>query len=593
MTVSLGTVKPGTTLQIPFDSFDGGDGSSSATSGLAVGDIKIYKDGSATERASTSGYAVTASFDSITGINEIEIDLADNTTGQFFACGSRYNVVVDSVTIDSQTVSFTAATFRIGYPGALWDTTVGGYTSQTEFVLTAGSARNDAYNGCLCYIHDEASDVDVQIGYVLDYVGASKTVTLAADPGVFTFDQYDNVSLMPPSNITAISGDSTAADNLEATYDGTGYADDNAPATQAALTTIDTVVDAIKAVTDNLPDSGALTTIGTDTARLTAARAAVLTDWINNGRLDLLLDAIPTTAMRGTDSAATATALATAQADLDILTGSDGVTLATAQANYAPSTVAALSTAQADLDILTGTDGATLATAQGNYAPNTVVPMTAALSQTEHDATQTAVGLIPTTAMRGTDNALLASTFTTMFSGITALAQWLGIIAGKQTGNSTARTELRATGAGSGTYDETTDSIEALRDRGDAAWITGNTTTPPTAVAIRTEIDSNSTQLAAIVADTDELQSDDVPGLIAALNNVSVSDVLTTQMTEAYAADGTAPTLAQAIFLIQQTLGDFSIAGTALTVKKIDGSTTAATFTLNDDTSPTSLTRTS
>jgi hypothetical protein len=34
---------------------------------------------------------------------------------------------------------------------------------------------------------------------------------------------------------------------------------------------------------------------------------------------------------------------------------------------------------------------------------------------------------------------------------------------------------------------------------------------------IRTEIDSNSTQLAAIVADTNELQTDDVPGLIAAL----------------------------------------------------------------------------
>jgi hypothetical protein len=59
-----------------------------------------------------------------------------------------------------------------------------------------------------------------------------------------------------------------------------------------------------------------------------------------------------------------------------------------------------------------------------------------------------------------------------VFSGITSLAQWLGLIAGKQTGNSTARTELRATGGGSGTYDETTDSQEALRDRGDAAWIT-------------------------------------------------------------------------------------------------------------------------
>lgn len=42
------------------------------------------------------------------------------------------------------------------------------------------------------------------------------------------------------------------------------------------------------------------------------------------------------TAMRGTDSAATAAALATAQADLDTITGTDGVTLATAQALYAP-----------------------------------------------------------------------------------------------------------------------------------------------------------------------------------------------------------------------------------------------------------------
>lgn len=63
-------------------------------------------------------------------------------------------------------------------------------------------------------------------------------------------------------------------------------------ATEAKQDTIDTVVDAIKAVTDALPDSGALTNIGTDTARLTDVRAAVLTDWINGGRLDLLLDAI-------------------------------------------------------------------------------------------------------------------------------------------------------------------------------------------------------------------------------------------------------------------------------------------------------------
>jgi len=55
---------------------------------------------------------------------------------------------------------------------------------------------------------------------------------------------------------------------------------------------LDLLIDAIKAVTDAIPDAGALTTIGTDTARLTAVRAAALTDWIDGGRLDLLIDAI-------------------------------------------------------------------------------------------------------------------------------------------------------------------------------------------------------------------------------------------------------------------------------------------------------------
>lgn len=41
------------------------------------------------------------------------------------------------------------------------------------------------------------------------------------------------------------------------------------------------------------------------TNEVTAARMGALTDWINGGRLDLLLDAIPTTAMRGTDGALT------------------------------------------------------------------------------------------------------------------------------------------------------------------------------------------------------------------------------------------------------------------------------------------------
>lgn len=67
--------------------------------------------------------------------------------------------------------------------------------------------------------------------------------------------------------------------------------------------------------------------------------------------------------------------------------------------------------------------------------------------------------------------------------------------------------------------------------------------------------------------------------------------VATTALTEAYAADGAAPTLAQAIFAIQQRLTEFAISGTTITVKKLDGSTTAMTLTLDDATTPTSSTR--
>ena len=67
--------------------------------------------------------------------------------------------------------------------------------------------------------------------------------------------------------------------------------------------------------------------------------------------------------------------------------------------------------------------------------------------------------------------------------------------------------------------------------------------------------------------------------------------VLTTAMTESYNADGSPPTLAQALFVTMQRLTEFAIAGTTITVKKLDGTTTAYTLTLDDDTSPTSSTR--
>jgi len=70
-----------------------------------------------------------------------------------------------------------------------------------------------------------------------------------------------------------------------------------------------------------------------------------------------------------------------------------------------------------------------------------------------------------------------------------------------------------------------------------------------------------------------------------------VNAVLTTAMTESYNTDGAAPTVAQALMGIMQRVTEFSISGTTITVKKLDGSTTAMTLTLDSATTPTSSTR--
>lgn len=79
---------------------------------------------------------------------------------------------------------------------------------------------------------------------------------------------------------------------------------------------------------------------------------------------------------------------------------------------------------------------------------------------------------------------------------------------------------------------------------------------------------------------------------VTSLSQDAVEDILSTYtITESYAADGSNPTMAQALWLIQQALTEFTISGTTITVKKKDGATTAATFTMNSATAPTSRTR--
>ena len=137
-----------------------------------------------------------------------------------------------------------------------------------------------------------------------------------------------------------------------------------------------------------------------NTNEITTARMGALTDWINGGRLDNLLDAIPTTAMRGTDNAALASvvgALADAaaagevtEADtlmkyikqlINILIGTPGIAAFPAEAAPANSVSLAevIRAIHADVtglngDAMKGTDGA-----------NTTVPDAAGTAATPAD----------------------------------------------------------------------------------------------------------------------------------------------------------------------------------------------------------------
>lgn len=68
-------------------------------------------------------------------------------------------------------------------------------------------------------------------------------------------------------------------------------------------------------------------------------------------------------------------------------------------------------------------------------------------------------------------------------------------------------------------------------------------------------------------------------------------ETLDRALTEAYATDGSAATGTQLLYMIWSLLAERSVSSTTLTAKKLDGSTTAMTFTLDSGTSPTSQTR--
>ena len=108
--------------------------------------------------------------------------------------------------------------------------------------------------------------------------------------------------------------------------------------------------------------------------------------------------------------------------------------------------------------------------------------------------------------------------------------------------------------------------------------------------AIQADLDNGTDGLGALKALLDTIDTTVTANntAIGSLNNTNWTD----QLTESYAADGVAPTVAQALFMILQNLQSVGLSGTTRTVRQLDDSTVAMTYTTDDSADPTSYTRT-
>lgn len=139
-------------------------------------------------------------------------------------------------------------------PQLLQSTTIATLASQTSFTLTAGSADDDAYNGAIAVITDSATSTQKAVGTVSDYTGSTKTVTLSADPGIFTMAVGDTIEI-----IAALGSTATAAQIADAVLD-------------EALSGHTTAGSLGKAIADTETDAAAILV---DTAEIGAAGAGL------------------------------------------------------------------------------------------------------------------------------------------------------------------------------------------------------------------------------------------------------------------------------------------------------------------------------
>ncbi len=107
-----------TTVAIYFTTHDSNGAPIAPLTAFESDDVKIYKNGSATQKTTTNGLTMTSPFDSIVGLHCLVIDTSNDTGDAAFwttGGGGVYSVVLnpDSETVSGQTALKVIGTFGI------------------------------------------------------------------------------------------------------------------------------------------------------------------------------------------------------------------------------------------------------------------------------------------------------------------------------------------------------------------------------------------------------------------------------------------------------------------------------------------------
>lgn len=193
-----------TTVPITFTTHAATGAAVAPSSAFETADVAIYKNGSATQKATTNGLTMTSPFDTVTGLHVLLIDTSNDTGDSgFWTTGAHYTVVLSpDETVDNLTVVKVIGTFSIGMNlrsttnGRTLDVTSGGAAgidwanveAPTTTVGLSGTTVKTATD-----VETDTADIQSRIGTPSDFGSGTSTIAAnlqdMADNGTATFDR--------------------------------------------------------------------------------------------------------------------------------------------------------------------------------------------------------------------------------------------------------------------------------------------------------------------------------------------------------------------------------------------------------------------